>query len=81
VLECILQALFFALVGGPILGLVVGLFSPLVTKSRLRAQWEARRSEHGFWKAWALEIAEMMAGAAALLFFVALLRCCQGKPS
>jgi hypothetical protein len=31
-LECVGQALLFAVVGGSILGLIVGLFAPLVTR-------------------------------------------------
>ena len=78
-LECIVQALLFAVVGGPILGLIVGLFAPLVTKQRLRSEWEACKRKHGFWKAWAIQIGEMMIGAIGILFFVALIRCCKGE--
>jgi hypothetical protein len=69
-LECIVQALLFAMVGGPIMGLIVSLFAPLVTKQRLRSEWEARKRKHGFWKAWAIQIGEMMIGAIGVAVLV-----------
>ena len=56
----LLRVALMSALGGAILGLAIGLSSPLMARGR--RSLAAKRAKYGFWKAWGVEIGEYMLG-------------------
>jgi hypothetical protein len=64
---------------GAILGLIMGLLSPLLLRGRRSIM--AKRAKYGFWKAWGIEIGECVLGGMILGAVAGLVLFSQGEVS
>lgn len=73
----LLRVALMSAFGGAILGLALGLSSPLMASGR--RSLAVKRAKYGFWKAWGIEIGEFMLGCAILGVIVGLIMFHRGE--
>ena len=73
----LLRATLFSALGGAVMGLALGLLSPLLATGR--RSLAAKRAKYGFWKAWGIEIGESMIGGVILFTILGLIMFHRGE--